>query len=414
MQNNQTNMADHQSQIDLITPIVRQVLTIEQVTRGGVNLPYAMRYSGRLVKDSIEAYDELSAALKPHNLTPLFRDEEGQHIILLLEGVIKPEASNPWVNLGLFLLTLLSMLVAGVIYSYEGSIPPDIFGLIVTLFSNLLVGMPFGLSLLGILLAHEFGHYIAARFHKTSVTLPYFIPFPFSPFGTMGAFIQLKHPPKNKRTLHDIGIAGPLAGLLVAVPVLVIGIMLSSVEQLPAAIPAGQGFTLEGNSIFYLLVKYLVHGELLPSPASYGGENPLWYWVKYLFSGYPTPLGGRDVFLHPVAWAGWAGLLVTALNLIPVGQLDGGHILYVLFGKRARYAAPVALVVLSLMGLIWSGWWIWAVLIFFLGRNHAEPLDQITKLDGPRKLLAVFALLIFIMLFMPVPLRAIQGPYLGP
>jgi membrane-associated protease RseP (regulator of RpoE activity) len=153
---------------------------------------------------------------------------------------------------------------------------------------------------------------------------------------------------------------------------------------------------------------------MLPAPASYAGVSPFIYWVKYLFSGLPTPLGGQDVAMHSVAWAGWAGLLVTALNLIPVGQLDGGHILYVLFGKKATKSVSVVLVVLVLLGAFWTGWWLWAVLIFLLGRRHAEPLDQITELNPTRKALAILALVIFIFIFTPVPLRLIAGPFVGP
>jgi membrane-associated protease RseP (regulator of RpoE activity) len=133
-----------------------------------------------------------------------------------------------------------------------------------------------------------------------------------------------------------------------------------------------------------------------------------------LFTGLPTPIGGQDVFLHPMAWAGWAGLLVTALNLIPAGQLDGGHVLYVLFGEKTQRVLPLILGGLLVLGFAWTGWWIWMFLIFFLGRHHAEPLDQITKLDARRKLLAAFTLILFVLIFIPVPLRVITGPYLGP
>ena len=111
-----------------------------------------------------------------------------------------------------------------------------------------------------------------------------------------------------------------------------------------------------------------------------------------------------DVLLHPIAWAGWAGLLVTALNLIPAGQLDGGHILYVLLGRKVRAVLPVVMVVLIILGLVWPGWWLWAFLIFFLGRVHAEPLDQITQLDQNRIALALVGLIVFILVFTPIPL----------
>jgi membrane-associated protease RseP (regulator of RpoE activity) len=273
------------------------------------------------------------------------------------------------------------------------------------LFSNLQLGLSYGLSILAILLAHEFGHYLAARYHKADVTLPYFFPFPFSSFGTLGAFIQMKSPPKNKRVLHDIGVAGPLAGLVVAIPILLIGLALSPVSEISLSnFPEGTILQVEGNSIVYLFSKYLVHGELLPAPQDYGGLSPVLYWIRYVFTGHPAPLGGRDVMLHPMAWAGWAGLLVTALNLIPVGQLDGGHALYVLFGQKARRIFPVIVVGLGLLGLVWPGWWLWVMLLFFFGQRHAEPLDQITELDPRRRAIAIFVLILFFLLFTPIPL----------
>jgi hypothetical protein len=162
---------------------------------------------------------------------------------------------------------------------------------------------------------------------------------------------------------------------------------------------------MEGNSLLYLLAKFAVFHQWLPTPVSFGALPPLLYWVRYFFTGLPFPLGGIDVNLSPVAWAGWAGILVTSLNLVPAGQLDGGHMLYVLFGaKGSRRVLPFILIAMVALGFFWYGWWLWAVLIFFLGRSYAEPLDQITPLDGRRKALAVLALVIFVLVFTPVPL----------
>ena len=339
-----------------------------------------------------------------------FREEGGQHVIILVDGVFEPKPSNPWVNIVLFLFTLLSVIFAGAMYSYDGPVPEGgALDQIMVLLRNLDSGIPFGLSILAILLAHEFGHYLMARYHKSDVTLPYFIPLPISPFGTMGAFIQLKSPPKNRRSLHDIGVAGPLAGLAVAIPILFIGLALSPVEYIDPILREQGGLMVEGNSLFYLAAKYIVHGELLPAPASYGGLSPAVYWLRYFFTGYPAPFGARDVLMHPLAWAGWAGLLVTALNLIPAGQLDGGHALYVLFGRGARRVLPFILIGLGLLGLAWPGWWLWAALIFLLGRRHAEPLDQITKLDPKRKAIAIMVLVIFVLVFIPIPLQQYIG-----
>ena len=141
-------------------------------------------------------------------------------------------------------------------------------------------------------------------------------------------------------------------------------------------------------------MKFIVKGQLLPRPETYAGINPILYWIRYFFTGAPLPAGGWDIIISPIAWAGWAGLLVTSLNLIPAGQLDGGHIMYVLLGKRTTKLLPFILVALVLLGFAWSGWWLWAALIFLLGRMHAEPLDQITPLDPKRRALAIFGVIV--------------------
>jgi len=387
---------------EIMTQMVAKVMRIEDVTTGDPSKNYLARYRGQILGDTAEAYDRLAGVLRPYQITPLFRNENEQHAILLVPGIIEPKASNPWVNLVLFLITLLSVIFAGALYTYNGPEAQNTSGLILNILQALPSGVPFAVSLLAILTAHEFGHYLAGRYHHTHVTLPYFIPFPLSPFGTMGAFIQLKEPPRNKRILLDIGIAGPIAGLVVAIPVLLYGLSLSKVE--PITIAPGQVFTLEGNSLLYLLSKFVVFGQLLPQPVSYEGLPPLLYWVRYFFTSEPLPVGGLDVLIHPVAWAGWAGLLVTALNLIPAGQLDGGHVMYVLLGKRARLLWPVILMALVALGFAWSGWWLWAGIIFFLGRIYAEPLDQVTRLDPKRRAVALAGLVIFFLVFTPVPL----------
>jgi membrane-associated protease RseP (regulator of RpoE activity) len=184
---------------------------------------------------------------------------------------------------------------------------------------------------------------------------------------------------------------------------------LSSLGPIEADLPEGYVHFIEGNSLFYLGAKYITFGKLLPQPASYGDLSPFLYWLKYFFTGSPVPLGGLDVQIHPVAWAGWAGLFVTAINLIPAGQLDGGHVLYVLLGKKnARRLMPIILILLGVLGFFWAGWWLWAGLILFFGRRFAEPLDQITPIDRKRKILGIIALIIFFLIFIPVPLVIVQ------
>jgi len=397
---------------DMVTPLIALYLDIEEVTQGGGKLPYVMRYSCILRIDSERTHRELNAAFKQQKLAVYLREEKGQHIILLAQRPARPKRSNPWINLGFFLLTLASVIYTGMQYGLEGELPSTTAGWLALIGE----GLPFAAALLGILLAHEFGHYLAARRHGTEVSLPYFLPLPapFSPFGTLGAFIQLKEVPRNRKVLFDIGVAGPLAGLLVAIPVLLFGLSLSKLQPLPAFVAAGDAISLEGNSILYLLAKFSVFGQWLPTPPSYGDTAPILYWLRYLFTGAPTPLGGVDVFLHPVAWAGWAGLLVTSLNLIPVGQLDGGHILYSLIGKRVRILWPFVVLALGVLGFFYSGWWMWTFLILFLGQATAEPQDQITPLDPGRKALAIFTIILFFLVFTPLPLSLIMGPFGGP
>lgn len=388
-----------------VDALIRQEFQIDDITDGSPKDPYLVRYRGRLRDpDSEAAYNRLVDQLKPFHLAPLFRMDGDQHAVLLAPGRPEPKPSNPAINLLLFILTLISVtLVGGLNEMTEAS--PNLLNELPRMMLN---GWPFAVSLLAILGAHEFGHYLVGRAHGVHLTLPYFIPFPLPPFGTMGAVINMKEPPKNRRHLLDIALAGPLSGLVVAIPVLLLGLSLSHIEPLSAEIPAGSGLTLEGSSLLYLFLKFVTFGELLPAPASFEGIPPLLYWVRYFFTGQPVPLGGYDVLLHPVAWAGWGGIFVTALNLIPAGQLDGGHLLYVLLGRvRAARLFPYVLVTVFVLGFFYAGWWLWLALLLLLGRVYAEPMDQITPLDGRRRALAVLGLIVFLLVFTPVPLSIV-------
>lgn len=398
--------------LEHIRQVVAQHMSVEDVTQGGPRQEFVIRFRGQLMTPSEKAYDVLEPVFRQQGMTLFFRVEQGRHVVVGVPGVIEPEPSNPLVNLALFVFTLLSVILAGALYANINLYGQEVanFGIdsVAEFFDLFLGGIPFAAALLAILLAHEFGHYLAGRYHKTAVTLPYFLPFPGTILGTLGAFIRMKEPPKNRRVLMDIGLAGPLAGFVVAVPILFIGLTLSKMTQLPINVQ-GAGISLEGNSLLYLLAKLITKGELLPAPMSYGGASPILYWVRYFFLGSPIPFGGQDVLVHPLAWAGWAGLLVTALNLIPAGQLDGGHLIYVLLGDRVKRLWLVIVAMLVALGFVWTGWWIWAALIFFLGRNHAQTLDAITPLDDKRKALAILGLIIFVITFTPVPLIALVG-----
>ena len=386
--------------------LIRQFFKIEDITYGGPKQPFVVRYRGSLISsDSSSGFDQIAEALESHKLIPLLRNEDENQVLFLMPEPETRGKLNPRLNVLLFFLTLISVLMTGGLFNTEGELPSNTWQAIVTLIKN---GWPFAVSLLAILGTHEFGHYFAGRKNGVKVTLPYFIPFPLSMFGTMGAFINMRSIPKNRRALFDLAVTGPLSGLVVSIIVLFIGLSLSKLSQLPLAIPSQGSFQMEGNSLLYLLMKFISFGKLLPEPQNISGIPLLVYWVRYFFTGLPFPWGGTDVMLHPVAWAGWAGLLVTGINLIPAGQLDGGHIFYTLMGKQASERAfPFIVGLLAAMGFFWNGWWLWAALIFFLGRRHAEPLDQITELDGKRKILGFLALAVFVLVFIPVPLTFI-------
>ncbi|HIE24936.1 MAG TPA: site-2 protease family protein [Anaerolineales bacterium] len=389
------------SETEILNNLIAKIFAYESIIHGDTKRGFVIQYHGHLLgDDSATAYDQLAESLAPHKLTPLFQEENGKQAIILVHEVAPPKLPNITINLLFFLATLASVLFTGAAFESELPANAELFAVLKDALFHIWRGIPFAASLLSILLAHEFGHYLMGRYHGTKVTLPFFLPlpYPFSILGTLGAFIQMKERPKNKRVLFDIGFAGPLAGLVVAIPVLLYGLSLSELSPL-----TGTGI-LEGNSILYLLSKYAVFGKLLPEPTNYNGVAPFLYWIRYIFTSTPSPIGALDVQVHNIAWAGWAGLLVTSLNMIPVGTLDGGHILYSVFGKNAKKLAPFILAALFLLGFAWQGWWMWALMLYILGGRHAEPLDQITKLDSVRRKWTLLSVIVFILVFIPVPL----------
>jgi len=292
----------------------------------------------------------------------------------------KPIASRPWLHLLLFALTMFSMTAAG---AMQQGVDPLIS---ISALVHLVEGLPFAATLLFILTVHEFGHYFAARYWGVKASLPYFLPLPYISFlGTLGAVIKIRSPIPHKRALLDIGAAGPLAGFVIALIACFTGLARSSVV-----------------------------------PSNYFHLHPIELGSPLLFSGIATlvlPEIGPDqiVLLDPVAFAGWVGLFITAFNLFPIGQLDGGHIVYALFGSWHRQIARTAYVILLGMGvygilsLIWElpqGWPGWLALAFFLtifGKDHPVPYDTFTSLDRRRRLFGYLCLLIFALCFTPVP-----------
>ena len=332
-------------------------------------------FSGRLLRDAADAYAVLRERFQALGYTPFLRRQGDSQVVVAQQGVIIPRPTQPWINIALFVATFLAMLLTGA-FNELAQIAPTLDSIVQAILRQptlLLKGLPFSLSLMSILLAHEMGHYLVGRRYNAPVSLPYFIPMPIvGLFGTMGAVIVQRAPFEDRRSLFDIGVAGPLAGLVVALPLLVFGLATSTVG------PIQPGGLLEGNSILYLATKYLIFGRILPG-------------------------NGEDVYLNPVAWAAWGGLLVTSLNLLPIGQLDGGHILYSLLGRRAWPVAMLMVGLLVIMGFFWQGWFVWALLVLAFGVRHPAPLNDLTSMGLRRTILGIGVLVLFVLTFTPIP-----------
>jgi membrane-associated protease RseP (regulator of RpoE activity) len=299
-----------------------------------------------------------------------------------------PIRINP-LNIVLFLLTLLTTTMAG---AYSAG-APVLLGVPASL-PNLAAGLPFSIPLMSMLFAHEMGHYLTSRRYGVDASLPYFIPAPFpSVFfvGTFGAFIRMRRPPRTRREMFDIGAAGPWAGFVVAVIATAIGLARSQVTPLDTS----QGGLFLGNSILFWGISRVVLGV---DPNSV------------------------NVNVHPIALAGWIGLLVTAINLLPVGQLDGGHVVYSLLGGRwHRWVSRLAWIGCGLMVLVpyllhltfWAGWLLWFVLLIGLGLGHPATTESDAPLKGLRKLGAWATIGLFIVTFIPVPVSLIP-PTISP
>jgi len=350
---------------------VREVKVLEAPDR-------VVLFSGQLLGDAESAYAALRERFRALGYTPILQRQGEGEVVIAQQGVIVAQPSRVWINVVLFAATVLATLLTGAINEVGQTVPERL--ILPALLRQpllLLTGVPFALTLMSILLCHEMGHYIVGRRYNAPVSLPYFIPMPFfGLFGTMGAVIVQRAPFEDRRSLFDIGVAGPLAGLVVTLPLLVYGLATSKVGPIPP------GSLMEGNSILYLAIKYLIFGKVLPG-------------------------NGLDVSLNAVAWAAWGGLLITSLNLLPVGQLDGGHILYALLGKRAWPVATGVVLLLLAMGFLWSGWFLWAILILVFGVRHPAPLNDLSPMGFKRALVGVGVLILFVLTFTPIPFSGI-------
>jgi membrane-associated protease RseP (regulator of RpoE activity) len=234
-------------------------------------------------------------------------------------------------------------------------------------------GFLYSFAIMTILFAHEMGHYLMTRKYGIPSTLPFFIPFPMEPFGTFGAIIRMKGVIINKRTLFDIGVAGPLCGFVVALPFIITGLLLSKVQ----VIIGGLNFDQLGKPLLLIILQNVLIGEI------------------------PSGLG---LVPHPFIYAGWVGLFVTALNLLPVGQLDGGHVVYAVFGDKSRLVSRLSITILALLAIFYNpGWLTLVILLLIFGRRHPQPYDTETRLDNKRKFIAGIVLVIFVLSFIPAP-----------
>lgn len=352
---------------------------------------------GSLRPELTAASPQVVDALAEWPAPAYLQHEDGVTQVVLVYPSRDVARTLPWLHAILFLATLVTTLGAGALMS--GSDPfltrvlrlgqmqiPYPSGID---WSELMLGVPFALPFLGVLLAHEMGHYVAARVHRVRASLPYFIPFPpyFSIIGTIGAFIRLKGPTVKRSILFDVGSAGPIASFVVSLPLLAVGLGMST--RTPGSTSLATPFAIEfvGQTIWL-------------------GNGLVMHLMAGLFG--PAEVGETLIHLHPLALVGWLGLFVTALNLLPLGQLDGGHVLYAIAPRRHRLAARLFFVLLIPLGALWWGWWAWGILVFLVNRGRIEHPTVIQRHEGVgpvRTVLGWILIAMFFLTLVPVPLR---------
>ena len=354
--------AQNQHALDQLRLRIMDIMTIDNAR---VEVDRAIEFTGHLRIEAEEAFNKLKTRFAELGYVPLLREVEpgGNHIIVAIQGKLQSAlAQRTWLNLLLFVATIVTTTLFGGMYAsaMAGGHLPQI-DIILT------YGLPFSATLLSILGIHELGHYFQARRHKLPVTLPYFIPAPFG-LGTFGAFIQMRGAVENKRALFDVGVGGPIAGLLMAIPLFVAGLLLSTVTNSPA--PLNRSLLIEG-------LIALFRPEAL----------------------------GNGILLNPVLLAARFGLIVTAINLLPVGQLDGGHIAYAALGRRwATWVGYATIAIMAVLGVTSSpSWFIWMAFALLSGVQHASPLNDVTPLDTRRNAAFLATAVLFLSLFSAQP-----------
>ncbi len=346
-----------------IIKIVEECLEIYNVVQGYEDIII----TGRFRYPQEEHIRKLDDQLRNLGYIARFEKLDGDIFNIYIAPIPERKPDKLWIHALLFVLTIITTLMAGAFQM--GVNPLEGF--------NILAGVPFSLSIMLILLSHEMGHYVMARIHRVDATLPYFIPFPNMLIGTMGAVIRIKSPIPNRKALLEIGAMGPWAGFVVALPITLIGLKLSSITPSESL----EGGIMLGESIMFKLLSWIALGDV------------------------PD---GYDVQLHPMAFAGWLGLFITSLNLLPIGQLDGGHVVYAVLGRKQRTISVVFWFLLIVFGMLsWSGWLVWALLTLILGIKHPGTLNDFYPLDRKDKLFAYSTMVLFVLTFVPSPMKVI-------
>jgi hypothetical protein len=315
-------------------------------------------------------FEGLRRDLKAQGYIPFINYSGGEHTISVVRF---PETrkGNQWINRVLLMVTFLTTTLAGMFLwaDYDGAAQ------LLTLNNFVMGAVFFAIPLMAILGVHELSHYLVAKRHGLEASLPYFIP-SIPPFGTFGAFISMRDPMPSRKALVDIGIAGPLGGLAVTIPVALLGLYLTA------------------------------NGHVASGPIGDSGVMAITIQPLYQLLALLVPMSD-NMILHPTAFAAWVGILVTAINLLPIGQLDGGHVARGLFGSNAKYLGYATFAILVFLAIFYEGWALFALLVFFLGLKHPAPLNDLSKIGLPTKAIGALGLVILLMTFVPQPMVTI-------
>lgn len=373
MEENKNPISEPTSRLELIGQLRSRLIEVlpDAETLWSQREEATISFRGHLALDPERAYALLRGRFAEIGYTPLLREQDGYNVVVALPHVFEPKPTRWIVNLVLLVLTLLTTTAMGAVME-QGERLLENPRLLFEQPLLFLTGIPASLTLMSILGIHELAHYFVARKHNLDRSLPYFIPVPFA-FGTLGAIIFAREPWENRKTLFDVGIAGPLAGFAVALPLFFIGLMLS-----PASPPIPDSTPL-GSPLLLRWIEDLV----------------------YLLRGIPQD---HEIYVNAMTFAAWFGLVITGVNLLPAGQLDGGHIAHALLGRWASVLGIFVLLTLFALGAVmWKGWFLWAAFILFSGWQHPAPLNALAPLGKKRAVIGVLVWLLTFLLFTPVP-----------